>query len=283
MAFQQQKPGFWKRMEGAAKWITDPKQILTGVGFALGGPLGAAAGRTAGGAIPQPWGDRPSSFEGKGDLGRLLKDAATGYGAGVVGQQIPGIQNLEGAFAGAAAPGYGVMPMTGGPGGLSPAAQSAWHQQLGSAATSAPTSFPALTPMAQEAGSMPPWMQQAMERSKQPGGALANVGQSPRALETSAAEINARFGGQAGVKRALGEGSGSVIDKIGDKVGGFWGDLSGLEKAYLAAQIVPPITEAISGSRDAWPEGGAELFARQYARHPQGRTPRSFSDWSRGR
>ena len=225
MAFQQQKPGFWKRMEGAAKWITAPKQILTGVGFALDGPLGAAAGRTAGGAIPQPWGDRPSSVEGKGDLGRLLKDAATGYGAGVVGQQIPGIQNLEGAFAGAAAPGYGVMPMTGGPGGLSPAAQAAWHQQLGSAATSAPTSFPALTPMAQEAGSMPPWMQQAMERSKQPGGALANVGQSQRALETSAAEINARFGGQAGVKRALGEGSGSVIDKIGDKVGGFWGDL----------------------------------------------------------
>ena len=137
--------------------------------------------------------------------------------------------------------------------------------------------------MAQEAGSMPPWMQQAMERSKQPGGAFANVGQSQRALETSAAEMNARFGGQAGVQRALGEGSGSVIDKIGDKVGGFWGDLSGLEKAYLAAQIVPPITEAISGSRDAWPEGGAELFARQYARHPQGRTPRSFSDWSRGR
>ena len=39
MAFQQQKPGFWKRMEGAAKWITAPKQLLTGVGFALGGTL----------------------------------------------------------------------------------------------------------------------------------------------------------------------------------------------------------------------------------------------------
>ena len=282
MAFQQQKPGFLKK---AAQWITDPKQILTGVGFALGGPLGAAAGRTAGGAIPQPWGDRPSSLEGEGDLGRLLKDAATGYGAGVVGQQIPGIQNLEGAFAGAAAPGYGVMPMTGGPGGLSPAAQSAWHQQLGSGAgqLGAGAATPGLTPMAQEAGSMPPWMQQAMERSKQPGGAFANVGQSQRALETSAAEINARFGGQAGVQRALGEGSGSVIDKIGDKVGGFWGDLSGLEKAYLAAQIVPPITEAISGDRDRWSEGGTDLFAEMYARHPQGRTPRSYSDWSRGR
>ena len=141
--------GFWDKMEGAAKWITDPKQLLTGVGFALGGgPLGAAAGRTVGGMIPQAWGDRPSSLEGEGDLGRLLKDAATGYGAGVVGQQIPGIQNLEGsltrAFAGAAAPGTGVMPMTGGPGGLSEAAQSAWGQQLGGAGVT-PVSYTHLT------------------------------------------------------------------------------------------------------------------------------------------
>ena len=316
--------GFWDKMEGAAKWITDPKQLLTGVGFALGGPPGAAAGRTVGGAIPQPWGDRPSSLEGKGDLGRLLRDAAEGYGAGVVGQQVPGIQNLEGAFAGAAAPGAvapmtggpgglseaaqsawgqqlggaGVTPMTGGAGGLSPAAQGAWHQQLGSAATPeltpmpwsggatpVPTPLPGgptvtpgigdLTPMAQEAGSMPPWMQQTMDRATGPG--------APFEVPNLASNFNAQFSGQAGVQRALGEGSGSVIDKIGDKVGGFWGDLSGLEKAYLAAQIVPPITEAISGDRDRWSEGGTDLFAEQYASHPQGRTPRSYSDWSRGR
>ena len=119
-----------------------------------------------------------------------------------------------------------------------------------------------------------------MERSKQPGGAFANFGQAQRDLGTSAAEINARFGGQAAVKAGLGEGT---ISKIGDKVGGFFGDLSGLEKAYLAAQIVPPITEAIAGDRDRWSEGGTDLFAEMYARHPQGRTPRSYSDWSRGR
>ena len=126
--------GFW----GTMGKIFDPKNIGTAAGFALGGPLGAAGGaalgRTVGGIIPG-FGGRKSSLEGKGDLGRMLRDAATGYAAGTVASKVPGIKNLEGAFAGGgAAPGAGVMPMTGGPGGLSEAAQGAWNQQLGSGA-----------------------------------------------------------------------------------------------------------------------------------------------------
>lgn len=123
--------GFW----GTMGKIFDPKNIGTAAGFALGGPLGAGLGRTVGGIVPG-FGGRESSLEGKGDLGRLLKDAATGAAIGSVASAVPGIKNLEGAFAGggAAAPGAGVMPMTGGPGGLSEAAQGAWGQQLGGGA-----------------------------------------------------------------------------------------------------------------------------------------------------
>ena len=44
---------FWDKVGGAAKWITDPKQLLTAAGFMVGGPVGAGAGRAIGGMVPQ--------------------------------------------------------------------------------------------------------------------------------------------------------------------------------------------------------------------------------------
>ena len=116
--------GFWDRVGGAAKWVTDPKQILTAAGFALGGPVGAGVGRAVGGVVPQsagpvPWGAlgadtdefRKSTLADGlqwGDVGQAGKDFMSGYSAGKVGQQIPGIKDLEGAF--------GQGGMWGGPG-----------------------------------------------------------------------------------------------------------------------------------------------------------------------
>lgn len=105
---------FIDKIGGAAKWITDPKQILTAAGFVLGGPAGAGAGRAVGGMIPQsagpvPWGAlgantddfRSGTLEDGlqwGDVGQAGKDFVQGYSAGKVGQQVPGLQDLEGAF-----------------------------------------------------------------------------------------------------------------------------------------------------------------------------------------
>ena len=107
--------GFWDRVGGAAKWITDPKQILTAAGFVFGGPVGAGVGRAVGGLVPQkagpvPWGalgadtsDFRKSTLADGlqwrDAAQAGQDFMSGYSAGKVGQQIPGIKDLEGAFA----------------------------------------------------------------------------------------------------------------------------------------------------------------------------------------
>jgi hypothetical protein len=116
--------GFWDKVGGAAKWITDPKQLLTAAGFALGGPIGAGIGRAVGGVVPQsagpvPWGAlgantdefRKSTLSDGlqwEDVGQAGSDFLSGYSAGKVGQQIPGLRNLEGAFgAGAGGAGAG--------------------------------------------------------------------------------------------------------------------------------------------------------------------------------
>jgi hypothetical protein len=115
---------FWDKVGGAAKWITDPKQLLTAAGFALGGPIGAGIGRAVGGVVPQsagpvPWGAlgantdefRKSTLSDGlqwEDVGQAGSDFLSGYSAGKVGQQIPGLRNLEGAF-GAGAGGAGAF------------------------------------------------------------------------------------------------------------------------------------------------------------------------------
>ena len=105
--------GFWSKAADVGEFILDPKNIGTAAGFAIGGPQGAAAGRALGGSF------RALDIDGDGDIygqeprdsiladgitredfARLGKDALTGYTAGKVGQQIPGIRGLEGAFAG---------------------------------------------------------------------------------------------------------------------------------------------------------------------------------------
>jgi hypothetical protein len=133
--------GFWDKVGGkvggAAKWITDPKQLLTAAGFALGGPVGAGIGRSVGGMVPQsvgpvPWGAlgadtdefRQSTLADGlqwGDVGQAGKDFVSGYSAGRVGQQIPGIQDLEGAFGGGGGA-FGGDPgaLPGGSGALQP-------------------------------------------------------------------------------------------------------------------------------------------------------------------
>ena len=103
---------FWDKVGGAAKWITDPKQLLTAAGFMVGGPVGAGVGRAIGGMVPQsagpvPWGAlgadtsdfRESTLADGldwGDVGTAGKDFVSGYSAGKIGQQVPGIKNLEG-------------------------------------------------------------------------------------------------------------------------------------------------------------------------------------------
>ena len=105
--------GFWSKAADVGEFILDPKNIGTAAGFAIGGPQGAAAGRALGGSF------RALDIDGDGDIygqeprdsiladgitredfARLGKDALTGYTAGKVGQQVPGIRGLEGAFAG---------------------------------------------------------------------------------------------------------------------------------------------------------------------------------------
>jgi len=108
--------GFWSRAADVAEFLIDPKNIGTAAGFAIGGPMGAAAGRGIGGMFPGIDIDSDDDIYGqekrdsvladgitKEDFARLGKDAITGYTVGKIGQQVPGIRNLEGAFAGGGA------------------------------------------------------------------------------------------------------------------------------------------------------------------------------------
>ena len=105
--------GFWSKAADVGEFILDPKNIGTAAGFAIGGPQGAAAGRALGGSFRGIDLDRDGDIYGqeprdsiladgitREDFARLGKDAITGYTAGKIGQQIPGVRNLEGAFAG---------------------------------------------------------------------------------------------------------------------------------------------------------------------------------------
>lgn len=84
-------------------------------GFLLGGPAGAAIGRTAGGL-----------FGGESEgVGGMLKNAAQGFGMGALGSAIPGVSDLSGTLGGVAAPTVPTPAVTGSsirpPGGGVPA------------------------------------------------------------------------------------------------------------------------------------------------------------------
>jgi hypothetical protein len=105
--------GFWSKAADVGEFILDPKNIGTAAGFVYGGPPGAAAGRALGGSFRGIDLDRDGDIYGqeprdsiladgitREDFARLGKDALEGYTMGKVGQQVPGIRGLEGAFAG---------------------------------------------------------------------------------------------------------------------------------------------------------------------------------------
>lgn len=69
-------------------------EIGTVGGFLLGGPVGAAAGRTLGGLV---------GGESEG-VGGMLRNAAQGFGMGSLGTAIPGVKNFSGALGSVAAP-----------------------------------------------------------------------------------------------------------------------------------------------------------------------------------
>ena len=75
--------GFWGSLGKVGKFIVNPKNIGTAAGFALGGPAGAAAGRTLGGIVDG----------GDLNLGTVAGDALGGYGMGA------GIGAAGGMFA----------------------------------------------------------------------------------------------------------------------------------------------------------------------------------------
>lgn len=129
--------------------FVNPKNILTGAGGILLGPLGAAGGRALGGAI---FGDnwQPGRQEGEGPVtaGSFLGDAALGGAAGLAGQAASkGIGSLIGekaTGAAAALPESGAgSALTGGGGsaipGVSSSLQGAGESMLMEGAGQLPT------------------------------------------------------------------------------------------------------------------------------------------------
>ena len=88
--------GFWSTLGDIGKFVTDPKNIATGAGFAVGGPAGAAAGRALGGAVP--WMGRESSLADD-PLQSVAGDALGGYAVGAAGEGAGQLFASEGGAA----------------------------------------------------------------------------------------------------------------------------------------------------------------------------------------
>ena len=319
---------FWDKAGGAAKWITDPKQLLTAAGFALGGPVGAGVGRAVGGIVPQsagpvPWGALGADTDefrhstlADGlqweDVGQAGKDFASGYSAGQVGQQIPGLRDLEGAFAGGAEAGQsmGVDALMKDNPDFMPT------PDLGSGVSSV-----GAPPMAQQSMGGPVYanppmsagrvsMYQGIDYFGGGGGDLTMRG-TPLALNqtTRAAEVmdlsspmrQPNYGtpdylGSRGLNNLKvpppqypapgdeGNFLSGAWSRAGDVLGGArssFDDLTPMEKMYVASQV-PGIAGAITGAGGGQPIGeeGTALLGEMGMFSPtQRRRPTNFDEW----
>ena len=306
---------FWDKAGGAAKWITDPKQLLTAAGFVLGGPVGAGAGRAVGGMVPQsagpvPWGALGANTDefrestlADGlqweDVGQAGKDFASGYSAGQVGQQIPGLRDLEGAFAGGAEAGQsmGVDALMKDNPDFMPT------PDLGSGVSSvgAPPSGVAAAPMAQRsAGSgVGDSVFPSFDYFGGGGGDLTMRGQP---VVSYAEPMTQAFGGQPSMgAEAMGMNNPGLMSapsfapspqtpaqtaleraQTADEVqkgGGFFSGMNGLEKMY-AINMAANLGSSMFAGPQSIGAGGMEMLGQQglFSRAPQ-RQIGSFDDW----
>jgi hypothetical protein len=289
--------GFWDKVGGAAKWITDPKQLLTAAGFVFGGgPVGAGVGRAIGGMVPQnagpvPWGAlgadtsefRESTLADGldwGDVGTAGKDFASGYTAGTIGQQVPGIKNLEGdalirAFGGGqqavqgmgveagmssvgAPPGAGVVP-GGGFGSMSPE----MGEQFPNVARFAGGGMPQMAQGAQ-AGA-PDSMARAFAGGGQQG--ARGVGLDPETARHGVFGDIPSVGSSA--QRA---GTRGLIGNAVQKGSDFWGSMSGMEKIMAMNALANFGSGLASGPEEIGPAPSG------WGPQPRYAIP-SFSDW----
>ena len=245
--------GFW----GTMGKIFDPKNIGTAAGFALGGPAGAAIGRTAGGIVPG-FGGRESTLEGKGDLGRMLKDAATGFAAGTVASKVPGIKNLEGAFfkGGGAAPGAvaGQVAPAGQVGGTNVAT-------YGANVGATPGEHMLTDVAAKAAGTPSMGAQNLMQTATGPGGAFDISGTTAK-LGTTAPDLTSQFNMSAMGGTGPTAGMHAAMPRAG---------MSGLEKAMLlqtgigaVGQLGMGIYDEIRRDRDR--KVASAVFGDEYLR-----------------
>ena len=246
--------GFWDRVGGAAKWITDPKQILTAAGFVFGGPVGAGVGRAVGGLVPQkagpvPWGalgadtsDFRKSTLADGlqwrDAAQAGQDFMSGYSAGKVGQQIPGIKDLEGAFAQ-----EGLWGGSGMPGG-----------------SNIPESLPKLTP-----GEMPG--QSVINAERGWPGLPAPYAQQPMP-GVPAPYAQAAVPDEGLIRRGV------------DAAGKWFGELTPMEQIYLATQVPQIASSVVGGGGHKIGREGTALLGEMgmFSRTPRYQ-PSSFDRW----
>ena len=292
---------FWEKVGGVAQYITDPKQILTAAGFALGGPVGAGLGRAVGGAVPDWHGKRESTLADGAqfaDLGSAGKDFASGYAAGTIGQQVPGVKNLEGAFSGGASAGAGMGADTlamNNP-GFMPTPNLGEVSSVG-----APPSGVAAAPMAQRsAGSMVgDSVFPSFDYFGGGGGDLTMRGQP---VVSYAEPMTQAFGGQPSMgAEAMGMNNPGLMSapsfapspqtpaqtaleraQTADEVqkgGGFFSGMNGLEKMY-AINMAANLGSSMFAGPQSIGAGGMEMLGQQglFSRAPQ-RQIGSFDDW----
>ena len=301
---------FWEKVGGVAQYITDPKQILTAAGFALGGPVGAGLGRAVGGAVPDWHGKRESTLADGAqfaDLGSAGKDFASGYAAGTIGQQVPGVKNLEGAFSGGAnvaAMGPGTVQANAqnlGTPQASPGMGDPIDQWFGDVSSVGP---PPSGVAQQPAGSMVG--DSAFPSFDYFGGGGGDLTMPGQPAVSYADPMPQAFGGQPGMgAEAMGMNNPDFMSapsfapnfapspqtpaqtaleraQIGDEVqkgGGFFSGMNGLEKMY-AINMAANLGSSMFAGPQSIGAGGMEMLGQQglFSRAPQ-RQIGSFDDW----
>ena len=315
---------FWDKAGGAAKWITDPKQLLTAAGFVLGGPVGAGAGRAVGGMVPQsagpvPWGALGANTDefrqstlADGlqweDVGQAGKDFASGYSAGQVGQQIPGLRDLEGAFAGGAGAGQSMgvdaLPTPDlGSGVSSVGAPPMAQQSMGGPVYANPPMSAGGESMYQGidyfggGGGDPtmrgtPLVEGFQGGLPQQGRSNANLiqvplGQGQRGMGTDALTnnnpdfmTNNNFGAAPQTQAQTVSDRHKIVEDVQKgKEGGFWGGMNGMERMYAVNMMANLGASMLAGEQQIGQEGVDMLGGMGLFSPTQRRPTTSFDEW----
>ena len=273
--------GFWGKVGRAGKYLTDPKQILTAAGFALGGPMGAGVGRAVGGAVPDWYGERESTLADGAqlaDLGSAAKDFASGYGAGTIGQQVPGVQNLEGAFSGGASAGAGM-------GAEAMAMNNPGFMQTPGFGDVSSVGAPPMMSGAAGAQNMSYGGSGANGQGVLQNAGLGTFADPTGGMGAEAMAMNSPGFMQApGFMQTPGTKAENFVSSMKDteavpQGGGFFGDMTGLEKMYAINMAANLGSSMFAGPRGIG-AGGMEMLGQQglFSRAPQ-RQIGSFDDW----